>query len=112
MTTPGHPWLPLGGPQALKRLVPRLPRTCPVPIAIVLHMPVGYTDMYARKLDELAELNVVEARGGEPVIAGQVFVAPAGRHLTFKREGPAVVTHLDLRPLDTLHRPSVDVMFQ
>ena len=102
-----------GGPQALKRLVPRLPRACPVPIAIVLHMPVGYTDMYARKLDELADLAVAEARAGEPLTAGRVYVAPAGRHLTFRRDaGSAVVTHLDVRPLDTLHRPSVDVMFQ
>ena len=101
-----------GGPQALKRVVARLPRACPVPIAIVLHMPVGYTDLYARKLDELAELDVSEARGGEPVVAGRVYVAPAGRHLTFRREGAEVLTQLDLRPLDTLHRPSVDVMFQ
>jgi two-component system, chemotaxis family, protein-glutamate methylesterase/glutaminase len=102
-----------GGPQALKRLIPLLPRECPVPVALVLHMPVGYTDMYARKLDELAPLTVVEARGGEHVLPGHVYLAPAGRHLTFKRDGSsAVVTHLDLRPLDTLHRPSVDVLFQ
>ena len=101
-----------GGPQALKRLVPRLPRTCPVPVVIVLHMPVGYTDMYARKLDEVSELEVSEARGGEPLTGGRVYVAPAGRHLTFRREGASVLTQLDLRPLDALHRPSVDVMFQ
>lgn len=102
-----------GGPQALKRLVPNLPRGCPVPIAVVLHMPIGYTDMYARKLDELSPLTVVEARGGEPVLPGHVYVAPAGRHLSFRRDGSsAVVTHVDLRPLDTLHRPAVDVLFQ
>ena len=101
-----------GGPQALKLVVPRLPRDCPVPVAIVLHMPVGYTDLYARKLDELAELDVTEARSGEPVVAGRAYVAPAGRHLTFRREGADVLTHLDLRPMDTLHRPSVDVMFR
>src|SRR4051812_23316831 len=38
-----------GGPQALKMLIPRLPAELPVPIAIVLHMPVGYTELYARK---------------------------------------------------------------
>jgi two-component system, chemotaxis family, protein-glutamate methylesterase/glutaminase len=46
------------------------------------------------------------------VRAGRVLVAPAGRHLTLIRNGQRqVVTHLDLRPLDTLHRPSVDVLF-
>jgi two-component system chemotaxis response regulator CheB len=42
-----------------------------------------------------------------------VLLAQAGRHLTFrKRLDGSVVTHLDARPFDTLHRPSVDVMFQ
>ena len=40
-----------GGPQGLKHVIPLLPASCPVPIAIVMHMPVGYTEMYARKLD-------------------------------------------------------------
>ena len=53
-----------GGPQALRRLVPQLPAELPVPLAIVLHMPVGYTELYARKLDELSALNVVEATRG------------------------------------------------
>ena len=44
---------------------------------------------------------------------GRVFLAPAGRHLTLKRNADGkVVTHLDARPFDTLHKPSVDVLFQ
>jgi|SRR4051812_2939472 two-component system chemotaxis response regulator CheB len=102
-----------GGPQALKMIVPRLPADLPVPVAIVLHMPVGYTEMYARKLDELSALTVVEARGEEPVVPGMVFVAAAGRHLTFRRDVTGRVrTRLDIRPLDTPHRPSVDVLLQ
>ena len=42
-----------GGPQALKRVDPQLPADCPSAVAIVLHMPVGYTELYARKLDEI-----------------------------------------------------------
>ena len=102
-----------GGPQGLKSVVPRLPADFPVPVAIVLHMPVGYTEAYARRLDEMSALTVVEAREGEEVRPGVAFVAPAGRHLTFARdERGRVVTRLDVRPLDTLHRPSVDVLFQ
>src|SRR5688572_32092505 len=48
----------------------RLPPDCPVPVAIVLHMPVGYTEMYASKLDELSPLSVTEAKEGDEVIAG------------------------------------------
>lgn len=102
-----------GGPQALKAVIPLLEADFPVPIAMVLHMPIGYTEMYAQKLDELSKLRVIEARGGEPVEPGTVFLAPAGRHLVFeRRRDGSVVTRLDLRPLDTPHRPAVDVLFQ
>jgi two-component system chemotaxis response regulator CheB len=102
-----------GGPQALRTLVPRLPADLSVPLAIVLHMPVGYTELYARKLNELSLLNVVEAEAGLEIRPGTVFLAPAGRHLTLRRnDHGTVVTHLDVRPLDTPHRPSVDVLFQ
>jgi two-component system chemotaxis response regulator CheB len=102
-----------GGPQGLKTLVPRLPADFPVPVAIVLHMPVGYTEAYATRLDEASALTVSEARDGEEVRPGLVLVAPAGRHLTFHRDAKGkVVTRLDVRPLDTAHRPSVDVLFQ
>jgi two-component system, chemotaxis family, protein-glutamate methylesterase/glutaminase len=43
-----------GGPQALKYLVPRLPADFPMPIAVVMHMPVGYTELYAKRLNELS----------------------------------------------------------
>jgi two-component system chemotaxis response regulator CheB len=64
------------------------------------------------KLNEISPLDVVEVREGDPIVAGRVFLAPAGRHLSFRRSGDAVVAHLDVRPLDTPHRPAVDVLFQ
>lgn len=102
-----------GGPQGLKTIVPRLPGDFPVPVAIVLHMPIGYTEAYARRLDEVSTLRVAEAHDGDEMRPGVVLIAPAGRHLTFHRNGDGrVVTRLDVRPLDTPHRPSVDVLFQ
>ena len=102
-----------GGPQALRALIPRLPADLSVPLAVVLHMPVGYTELYARKLDELSALHVVEATDGLEVTPGTVLIAPAGRHLLLRRAANgSVITHLDVRPLDTPHRPSVDVLFQ
>jgi two-component system chemotaxis response regulator CheB len=101
-----------GGPQALKRLIPELPADFPVPLGIVMHMPVGYTEAYAQKLDEMTPLHVIEAKGGEVVTAGTIYLAPGGKHLSFVKQGPSIITHLDLRPLDTPHRPSVDALFQ
>jgi two-component system chemotaxis response regulator CheB len=101
-----------GGPQALKMLIPQFPKDFPVPVAMVLHMPVGYTELYAKKLNELSQLEVKEAAEGDVIEAGRAYLAPAGRHLSFRRAGLHIVAHLDVRPLDTPHRPAVDVLFQ
>ena len=101
-----------GGPQALRALIPRLPADFPVPIAVVLHMPLGYTEMYAQRLNEISQLRVVEASSDELIRAGTMYLAPAGQHLTFaKGRNGEVRTHLDLDPSDTQHRPAVDVLF-
>jgi two-component system chemotaxis response regulator CheB len=68
--------------------------------------------LYARKLDELSPLEVREAAQGDEVVVGRVLLAPAGRHLSFRQHGGVVRAHLDIRPLDTPHRPSVDVLFR
>jgi len=102
-----------GGPQALRYLLAQFDADFPVPMAIVLHMPVGYTAMFAQKLDELSSLKVCEAQGGELLEAGKVFLAQAGRHLVLERTaGGAVMTQLATEPMDKPHRPSVDVLFQ
>jgi len=102
-----------GGPQALRFLIPQFPADFPVPIAIVLHMPVGYTQPYAQKLGELSKLRVKEAREGDRFIAGQVLVAQAGRHLMVRRgaNGDGFV-QLSLQPIDLPHRPAADILFQ
>lgn len=100
-----------GGPQALREMIPRLPADLPVAVAIVLHMPVGYTGLYAERLAAVAALEVKEAAEGDVVRPGRALIAPAGRHLSFFRKPGAVVAHLDTHPLDTLHRPAADVLF-
>lgn len=101
-----------GGPQALKLLIPRLPANLPIPVAVVLHMPIGYTQLYAEKLNETSAIRVCEASDQGTFEPGTVYIAPAGRHLTIERNGEHLFTRLDVRPLDTLYRPSVDVLFQ
>jgi two-component system chemotaxis response regulator CheB len=102
-----------GGPQALRYLLPQLPTDFPVPLVMVLHMPVGYTAVFAEKLAESCQLPVKEAFEGCPILPGQALLAPAGRHLTFKRHGSGNVTvQLSVQPMDKPHRPSVDILFQ
>jgi two-component system chemotaxis response regulator CheB len=102
-----------GGPQALRYLLPQFARDFPVPLVMVLHMPIGYTAPFAEKLKETSQLDVQEAFEGCIVAPRQALLAPAGRHLTFKRDASGQVKiNLSLRPSDRPHRPSVDVMFQ
>ncbi|MEO6184171.1 MAG: chemotaxis protein CheB, partial [Verrucomicrobiota bacterium] len=99
-----------GGPQALRFLLPRFPANFPVPIAIVLHMPVGYIEIFAAKLNELSSVEVGEVKEGDELQSGKVFVAQAGRHLALRRESETkVVATLPLAPVESLHRPSADV---
>lgn len=102
-----------GGPQALRYMIPQFPASFPVPIAIVLHMPVGYTELFAAKLNEISRLRVIEAHEGDRMEPGTVLLAQAGRHLNLVRgDNGQVVAHLDARPFDTPHRPAVDVLFR
>ena len=102
-----------GGPQALRRVIPLLAPDFPVPVAVVLHMPVGYTTMYAQRLNDVSRVQVVEANDGDRITPGSMFLAPAGRHLLLARNADGDVrARLDVRPFDTPHRPAVDVLFR
>ena len=101
-----------GGPQALTRIIKALPRGFPLPAALVLHLPVGYTQPFAERLDRDSDVEVVEAAEGLEMIPGRVLVARAGLHLRLRRAGGTVRAVLDAAPADTPHRPAVDVLFE
>ncbi len=101
-----------GGPQALTRLLTEIPGDFPIPIAIALHMPAGYTAALAERLDNVCALDVVEARDGLVLVPGMVVIARAGMHLKLAAHEGALVAKLDFLPFDKPHRPSVDVLFE
>lgn len=103
-----------GGPQALTQLVADLPRDLPVPVAMVLHIPPGYTASLAKRLDEGSPLEVVEAHEGLAMRPGLAILARAGRQMqivpAIGGDGGTIVTlgaHID-----TPHVPSADVLFE
>ncbi|HET7754793.1 MAG TPA: chemotaxis-specific protein-glutamate methyltransferase CheB [Anaeromyxobacteraceae bacterium] len=100
-----------GGPNAVSRLLKALPADFPVPIAVVLHLPTGYTGPYAERLDGLCALTVREAEDGMPLAAGTAVIARAGYHLKIREEARALFAVSDLSPVRVPHRPSVDVLF-
>jgi two-component system, chemotaxis family, protein-glutamate methylesterase/glutaminase len=101
-----------GGPQALTRLLTQLPADFPSPLAIALHIPAGYTQALAERLNTQCALEVLEASEGLALRPGRAVLARAGMHLKLEGKGEACVARLDLEPLTTPHRPAVDVLFQ
>ncbi len=100
-----------GGPQALEYLLSQLPPDFPGSIVIVQHMPEGFTDMFARRLDDLCSLRVKEAQSGDQLQAGRVLVCPGSRHMKVKRLPMGDVVVLSDENRVNGHRPSVDVLF-
>jgi len=100
-----------GGPFSLQRVIPSLAEDFPLPITIVQHMPPFFTKSLAERLDSISRLEVCEAEDGMELANGKVFIAPGGLHLKFHREEEKVLLATTKLPDDSLHRPSVDVMF-
>lgn len=100
-----------GGTQALEAVLTALPEAVPG-IVVVQHMPSGFTDMFARRLDGLCRLRVREARHGDRVEEGLVLIAPGGRHLQLMRDAGGYHVGVVDGPLINRHKPSVDVLFR
>jgi len=101
-----------GGPQALQYVLPQLPGDFPGSLVIVQHMPEGFTEMFARRLDEICAIKVKEAQSGDMLLAGRALVCPGNRHLKVKRLPLGDVAILSDDPRMNGHRPSVDVLFK
>jgi two-component system chemotaxis response regulator CheB len=100
-----------GGPPALQAVLPQLPSDFPVPVLVVQHMPPGFTRSLAERLDKLSGIRVKEAEQGEKLEPATVYIAPAGWHLTVKKEARGDFVQLvDSSESKTWHKPSVDVM--
>ncbi|MGC8594383.1 MAG: protein-glutamate methylesterase/protein-glutamine glutaminase [Candidatus Kryptoniota bacterium] len=100
-----------GGPFSLQRVIPNIPKTFPIPIAIVQHMPPHFTRSLAERLNATSQLEVVEAEDGMELTSGRVYIAPGGFHMVFQKKGSSVLINVSKEPSTTLHKPSVDVMF-
>ena len=101
-----------GGPQALEYVLTQLPADFPGAIAIVQHMPDGFTDMFARRLDEVCPMRVKEAQSGDLLQAGRVLICPGSRHMKVKRLPLGDIAVLSDEPRVNGHRPSADVLLR
>ena len=101
-----------GGPNALQYLFSQLPQDFPGCLLIVQHMPEGFTEMFARRLDECSAIEVKEAQSGDLLLAGRALICPGNRHIKVRRMEHGDVAILVDQPRMNGHRPSADVLFQ
>jgi two-component system chemotaxis response regulator CheB len=99
-----------GGPQALNRIVASLPADLAAPVVIALHIPHGYTEALAKRLDRIAPVHVVEASDGLELVPGVVALAPGGSHLRVVRSNGVLLAEVSQMPMRPF-APSVDELF-
>lgn len=99
-----------GGTEAIKEVIARLPAEVPG-IVIVQHMPEAFTPSFAKRLDSLGPIRVVESKGGERIQPGHAYLAPGHSHLLVRKSGAGWLTELAQSAPVNRHRPSVDVLF-
>ncbi len=100
-----------GGTEALRRVLPELPRNCPG-VLVVQHMPASFTTSFAEHLNEECVVDVKEAESGDSVLPGRVLIAPGDQHMTLRRSGARYLVSLNDDPPVSRHRPSADVLFR
>lgn len=100
-----------GGTQTLTEILKKIPTNAPG-IIVVQHMPSGYTEMFAKRLNQLCAIEVKEASNGDVIKKGTALIAPGGIQTSIKRtpDGRYVVSCHGTEKVSG-HCPSVDHMF-
>jgi two-component system chemotaxis response regulator CheB len=101
-----------GGPNALTTVMEKLPPTLGVPVVIVQHMPPVFTRLLADRLRAQTGLRIHEARGGETLEPGAIWIAPGDNHMVVRREAAGRRLALHRGPPENSCRPAVDVLFR
>lgn len=101
-----------GGPNALAKLLSRLPRDFPLPIVIVQHMPPIFTAALAERLQRETGRPCREAKNSEPLLAGHTYIAPGDYHMTVMTAERQPILRLDQSPPVNFCRPAADPMFR
>ncbi|CAI8785642.1 protein-glutamate methylesterase/protein glutamine deamidase [Brevibacillus sp. IT-7CA2] len=101
-----------GGPKALQSVLTAIPANFPAPIAIVQHMPAGFTKSLANRLDSLCQIRVTEVVDGEYLENGTAYIAPGGFHFEVRQVNGRLQAYLHQEEPRGGHRPSVDILFE
>ncbi|KZE65890.1 chemotaxis response regulator protein-glutamate methylesterase [Fictibacillus phosphorivorans] len=100
-----------GGPRALQEVITKLPADLEAPVVVVQHMPAGFTQSLANRLNALSHVHVKEAEHQETLKKGNVYIAPGGMHMRLNERIGQVFITLDREAPVGGHRPAVNVLF-
>ena len=101
-----------GGPKALQSVIPKLPANMKVPMVVVQHMPAGFTASLAERLDSLSQVSVKEAREGDVLTPGTVYVAMGGKHLNVQTSAGKYTIHYTDEPPREGVKPCANYMYE
>jgi two-component system chemotaxis response regulator CheB len=101
-----------GGPQALFKVFQMMGKVTNLPVFVTQHMPATFTTILAEHLGQASGMPAAEAKDGEPVTAGRIYVAPGDFHMTVQVDGTRKVMRLDKNPPENFCRPAVDPMLR
>ncbi len=102
-----------GGPNALSEMIPALPASLKAPVLIVQHMPPMFTKSLANSLNKKSQLEVKEARDGEIIETGKIYIAPGGRQMKIIAGPDGISRKLKITddpPMNSC-KPSADYLF-
>ena len=99
-----------GGTEAIKSLLAQVPADWP-PVVMVQHMPEGFTESFAGRLNQFSRLTVTEAVDGDVLVPGRAFLARGGRQMAVQTGGGQWRVRYGSDELVNRHCPSVDVLF-
>lgn len=99
-----------GGPRALSEVLPQLPGDLGAGVVVAQHMPAGFTETLAERLNRRCELRVSEACDGDLIEPGRVLIAPGKRQSTVERQGTSLVMRVSQVSDQVLHQPSADAL--
>ncbi|AXX95107.1 MULTISPECIES: protein-glutamate methylesterase/protein-glutamine glutaminase [Arcobacter] len=100
-----------GGVESLLRVFRKLPGDLP-PILITQHIPYGFSNSFAHRLNDNSEVEVCEAKDGMILEKGHAYLAPGNMHLTIEKYANEYRTKLLDTKKVSQHKPSVDVLFR
>ena len=101
-----------GGPKALQAVIPKLPKDLNAPVVLVQHMPVGFTKSLAERLDSLSEVTVTEAREGEMLQKGHVYLSKGGMHMNVTSDSRKSCIHYSDEPSREGVKPCANYMYE